>query len=400
MTQKTFSKIRQKQAHPIPSFAEVDRLRLAIESNIRDLLLFDLAIETGVTASQLLMLRVGDLAGLNVGEEISTLRGRRQHDEKVTMGSYSHESFKQYLIQCNPVDDDLLFKSRKGNMALALTSASRLVSGWFNQVGLKNMSGFLSLRKTWELLHNKSEVKIRTRSIHPVSEPGYSANSIQTPTAQELAYKELENAIITARIKPGERLVTETLAKQMGISRIPIREAIGRLEARNLVIVHPQKGTTVYGLSEKKLQEILEIRLMLELDAARKAALIAGKDCVKTLVRLNNQYIIAQGAHDADKTLSINREFHFTIYKGANMPILLSMIQSLWDQVSPYYHLMFRQTIFHDPETGRGHHQKIIEALAANDPENVSKWLKIDLVESTKFLLGVMRSIKTTEENV
>ena len=394
MTQKSFLKKRQTQAHPIPSLAEIDRLRWVIGSNIRDLLLFDLAIETGVTANQLLTLCVRDLAGLKIGEEILTLNGRLDRSEPVTIGQYTHESFHKYLLKNTPLEGDLLFKSRKGAGALSLPSASRLVSSWFDQAGLKRLSGFLSLRKTWESHYKQPETERSRGSIPAAVEPGYSANTIQTPTAQELAYKELEHAIVTARIKPGERLITETLAKQMGISRIPIREAIGRLEAKNLLIVHPQKGTTVYGLSEKKLKEILEIRLMIELTAARKAALAAKEDCIETLDRLNKQYIAAQQKNDADKMLSENRKFHFTIYEGTNMPLLISMIHSLWDQASPYYHLMFRQTVFHDPQTGPGYHQKIIDAMAANNPEEVSRWLKNDLTESTEFVLGVMRSIK------
>jgi DNA-binding GntR family transcriptional regulator len=383
MTRQSFSKKRQKQVHPIPSSADIDRIRHAIGPNIRDLLLFNLAVETGVAANQLLSLNVKDLAGLNVGEEISVLSGKQRRNEPVVMGQQTHETLQYYLQANRPMADDLLFKSRKGDGALSLPSASRLVRSWFDQAGLKGMSGFLSLRKTWEF-HNQRPGK--RRSSPPVSEPAYSINAIQTPTTQEMVYRELERAIVTARIKPGEKLVAEKLAKQMGTSRIPVREAIGRLEARNFLTVQPKKGTTVNELSEKNLKEILEIRLMLERAAARKAAIAATKDTVDDLDRLNRQYIAAQQKKDSDRTLSVNREFHFSIYRGASMPILLSMIRNLWDQVSPYYHLMFRQTVFHDPQTGHGYHQKIIDGMAANDPQTVSKWLEIDLVESTDFV--------------
>lgn len=392
MTRKSFSKKRQKQAHPIPSSTDIDRIRHAIEPNIRDLLLFDLALETGVTANQLLQLRVKDLAGLNVGEEISVLSGKQRRNEPVTMGPQTHESFQHYLLKNRPIVDALLFKSRKGNGALSLPSASRLVRSWFDQAGLKGMSGFLSLRKTWESQRQEPE---NEKISAQLPEPAYAVNSIQTPTTQELVYKELEHAIVTARIKPGERLVAEKLAKQMGISRIPIREAVGRLEARNFLTVQPNKGTTVNELSVKNLKEILEIRLLLELPAARKAAIAATETDVETIEQLNSQYVSAQQKNDADRALSVNREFHFTIYRGANMPILLSMIQNLWDQVSPYYHLMFRQTLFHDPHTGRAYHKKIIEGMATNDPQKVSKWLEIDLVESTEFVMSVMRTMQT-----
>jgi len=77
------------------------------------------------------------------------------------------------------------------------------------------------------------------------------------------------------------------------------------------------------------------------------------------------------------------------------MPILLAMIQNLWDIVSPYYHLVFRQTLFQEPHTGSAHHKKIIQRMAVNDSRKVSKWLEKDLSESTDFVTGVMRTIRT-----
>jgi len=390
MMRNALSTKRQKQIHPIPSSTDIDRIRHSIKLKIRDLLLFDLAVETGVTASQLLQLRVKDLAGLNEGDEIHVLCGKQERNGTVTMGPKTYKSFQHYFLKNRPGLNDPLFKSRKGKDALSLPSASRLVSSWFDQVGLKGMSGFLSLRKTWEMQLRKTE-----KESPQLSEPAFSMNPIQTPTMQELAYKELEHAIVTARIKPGERLVAEKLARQMGISTIPIREAIGRLEARNFLTVQPKKGATVNALSEKNLKEILEIRLLLELPAARKAAIVSTQDTVETIERLNRRYISAQQKNDADMALSANREFHFTIYKGADMPILLAMIQNLWDQVSPYYHLMFRQTLFQDPLTGIAYHKKIIQGMAANDPRKVSKWLETDLSESTAFVTDVMRTMRT-----
>ena len=392
MTRNSFSTERQKYIRPIPSSKDIDRIRRLIRLKLRDLLLFNLAIETGVPASQLLQLRIKDLAGLNVGDEISVLTGKQGRNAPVTMGSETHKSLQDYLLKTHPALNDPLFKSRKGKDALSLPSASRLVSSWFERAGLEGMSGFLSLRKTWETRLRKPKTE-KTSPLAP--ELPYSINSIQTPTTQELVYKELERAIVTARIKPGERLIAEKLAKQMGISTIPIREAIGRLEARNFLTVQPKKGATVNALSEKNLKEILEIRLLLELPAARKAAIVATQETVETIERLNRQYISAQQKNDADRALSANREFHFTIYREANMPILLAMIENLWDQVSPYYHLMFRQTLFQDPQTGIAYHKRIIQGIAANDPRKVSKWFETDLSESTAFVMNVMRTMRT-----
>ncbi|HHE73505.1 MAG TPA: GntR family transcriptional regulator, partial [Desulfobacteraceae bacterium] len=102
---------------------------------------------------------------------------------------------------------------------------------------------------------------------------------------------------------------------------------------------------------------------------------------------------------ELERALSVNREFHFAIYREAGMPLLFPMIQNLWDQVSPYYHLMFRQTLFADPRTGPRYHKKIIQSLAAKDPQKASKWLKTDLVESAEFVASVMRSIQAEKDD-
>jgi len=373
---------------------DIDRIRALVRSKTRNLLLFDLAVETGAPAKQLLRLKVGDLHELNVGDRLPSLRSKEGSDKPATIGLRSHKTFGRFMAQKKPGLEDYLFKSRKGNGPLSLSSASRLVSGWFKQAGLNGMSGLISLRKTWEFNQDRSLRKQQRMKTARNIESTYTANSIQAKTAQELVYKELEQAIVKGRLKPGEKLVTEKLARQMGTSRIPVREAIGRLEARNFVKVQPKKGVTVSELSERNLKEILDIRLMLELSAAMKAAPKSNEDTLRRLERFNSQFVDAQTRNDADEALRTNKEFHFTIYREAQMPILLSMIQNLWNQVSPYYHIMFRQTLFHDPHTGNVYHKKIIEGMAAKNPHKVSKWLKTDLVDSTKFVISVMRSMQ------
>jgi DNA-binding GntR family transcriptional regulator len=383
---------------PIDNSKNYDLIRKLIQSKTRDLLLFDLAIETGAHAKQLLRLKVGDLNGLKVGDRVPSLLNKEDKNKPAILGLKSHEAFERFMAQKKPRLEDFLFKSRKGDGPLSLSSASRLVSGWYKQVGMNGMNGLLSLRKTWE--HNQDQANRKQQMIKAEDSAAisYTANIIQTKTAQELVYHELEQAIVKGRLRPGEKLVTEKLARQMGTSRIPVREAIGRLEARNFVKVEPKKGVRVSELSEKSLKEMLAIRLLLELEAAAKGTLRSNEGTLQRLRKINSQYADAQAKNDADEALRINEEFHFTIYRQAQMPILFSMIQNLWNQVSPYYHIMFRQTLFHDPKTGSTSHKKIIEGMAEKDPLKVSKWLKTDLVDSTDFVIGVMRSIHIKEE--
>ncbi len=85
---------RQKKVNPILDGSGIDRIRKSIGPKIRDLLLFDIAVETGVTANRLLQLRVKDLSGLKVGQEISILMENTTRIKPVTMGPKTHASFQ------------------------------------------------------------------------------------------------------------------------------------------------------------------------------------------------------------------------------------------------------------------------------------------------------------------
>ena len=71
------------------------------------------------------------------------------------------------------------------------------------------------------------------------------------------------------------------------------------------------------------------------------------------------------------------------------MPILLEMIEKLWDRVSPYYYILFRQSVKPGPVVGVSYHQEMIKAVKNQDPEEVAKWVEADLTDSTRFVLSL-----------
>lgn len=391
-----------KRAHSVKSIGDprdIERLRTLLNSRPRDLLLFDLALETGMPAKQLLGLKIKDLHGLEVGEKLSLPQRKSDPRSSVSMSHRLFQTFGRYLSEVRPELDDYLFKSRKGSGPLSISSASRMVSGWFDRAGISGMSGLLSLRKTWADQHGTPSLKEEEQGQEILREEDstYRLNTIKAPTVQELVYKKLEQVIVSGHIRPGEQLVTEKLARQMGVSRIPVREALGRLEARNFITIKPKKGIVVNQLSVDKLREILEVRLMVELPAAKKATVRRSEDTLRSLELLNKQYLSARRNNDADELLRVNKKFHFTIYRESQMPILLTMIENLWNQVSPYYHIMFRQTELSDPLTGIDYHRRMLEAMRKRNPEEVCRWLRTDLTESTDFVINVFKLIETSQ---
>jgi DNA-binding GntR family transcriptional regulator len=98
-------------------------------------------------------------------------------------------------------------------------------------------------------------------------------------------YDALRRDILATRIRPGEKLSEAQLAARYGVSRAPVRDALSRLEQDNLVVVRPQIGTIVSPISEDAIMNILEVRMLLEPEAARKAAGNLTEDDRETLSR-------------------------------------------------------------------------------------------------------------------
>jgi DNA-binding GntR family transcriptional regulator len=212
---------------------------------------------------------------------------------------------------------------------------------------------------------------------------------VKLPTLQEEVYSQLLQAILSAKIRPGERLITEELAKLLHVSPIPVREALVRLEAVGFVS-SLKKGVRIANvLSKENLEEILEIRLALETMAARIAARQVSED---TLTQLENIFQELAGASirtDVAEIIRLNKLFHLTLYRDAHKPILQQIIDSCIDRVSPYFHILYgridQQYVTMDIEI----HRNMLEGMKVRDPKQVCKWLKMDMTDATRRLIGM-----------
>src|SRR5919202_6686418 len=103
-------------------------------------------------------------------------------------------------------------------------------------------------------------------------QPYLVANLQEHPSLQEKVYDHLKQAILAGEIQPGERLLETRLAKSLGVSRIPVREAIRKLEREGLIVAFPRRGVYASSLSPRDVDEVYAVRAVLEGLAARLAA--------------------------------------------------------------------------------------------------------------------------------
>lgn len=184
-------------------------------------------------------------------------------------------------------------------------------------------------------------------------------------SVQAHIYARLREAILDGNLEPGQRLLQDELAVELAVSRMPVREALLRLEVDGLVNFHPYKGFTVVTFTLDDLKEIYFLRGVLEGTAAELSATnIKGNELekLKTLCQRMAQGL-AKGEYDEMPYL--NAEFHQSVYIAARSPRLYKMIVRLWNSFPRSNMSVVEERASLMVEE----HTSIYEALSASDGE-------------------------------
>lgn len=186
----------------------------------------------------------------------------------------------------------------------------------------------------------------------------------QALTAEDEAYRHIHAAIRLGRYVGGERLVPEVIATEIGTSRMPVREAFRRLATEGLVTIRPNRGVTVCGLNTDDMQEIFEMRAVLEGLAVRLALPNITPAALKRLEALIDPLDDRDGVQP-DWTAA-HRAFHETLCALSGRARLIKQIAALHSLVEPHMRLW---VLADRPTTARVHHQELIAALRSADAQ-------------------------------
>lgn len=182
---------------------------------------------------------------------------------------------------------------------------------------------------------------------------------------QGLVLAQLRRAILNGELKPGARLFQEEVARQLGVSRSPVREAFFRLEAEGLVVMTPQKGAVVAQLDLDEIEEVHTLRAILEGHATQLASERAGPELLRRLERLLQEMLAAEQTEDVERWVDLNREFHYAVYAASGGRHLLRLIKSL--AVHMARHVLMYAAQPHLIPMADAEHRQIYEALARGD---------------------------------
>jgi DNA-binding GntR family transcriptional regulator len=153
---------------------------------------------------------------------------------------------------------------------------------------------------------------------------------------RDVVFYTLRQAILKGEMEPGERLMEIQLAKKLGVSRTPIREAIRKLELEGLVIMIPRRGAEVAGITEKALRDVLEVRRSLEELAIELAVARMKEDDIKALEAARIEFREALNTNDMIRIAQADEKFHDVIYAGTYNDKLVQLLNNLRDQIYRY----------------------------------------------------------------
>lgn len=159
--------------------------------------------------------------------------------------------------------------------------------------------------------------------------------TVERVRLDEQAYRALRRAIARGELAPGQRLVQEELAARLGTSRLPVRDALRRLERDGLVEPDGRGTYHVVRWGPEELAQLYEVRLLLEPAAAWKAALRLEAADLDALRQLHGELQRAARSGDGDAFVECNQRFHFRIYAACGNPRLVRAIEALWSGLPP-----------------------------------------------------------------
>jgi DNA-binding GntR family transcriptional regulator len=200
-------------------------------------------------------------------------------------------------------------------------------------------------------------------------------------TLNDEVYAELKRAIMAGAIEPGRAMTIRSLSAGFGVSLMPVREALGRLVAERILELLPNRSVTLPVMGRARFCEVTRIRVALEGMAAREGAgNVSGEDLAQMFAW--NDEMESPEVFGSPRALDLNRQIHHMLYRAARMPMLYSMIETMWLQVGSLFSVHMRAIVDGRTDSVQHHHREAFTAIRDRDPERAAAAIMADIEAS------------------
>jgi DNA-binding GntR family transcriptional regulator len=210
-------------------------------------------------------------------------------------------------------------------------------------------------------------------------------------TLGERAYAQLADLLISGRLAPGEKLSLRTAAEVLGVSIMPVREAVSRLVADKALEVAANRAVRVPVMSATQFRDLTKVRIAIEGHAAAEAAQLRG-DRNLASIAIAEAAMRAESelkAPDLPRAVELNKTFHFAVYEAAQSPILVEIIRALWLKAGPVINLDLRGN---PDRLAKGEairfHADVRKAIEIGDAEAAKVGIAADITSAANFILS------------
>jgi DNA-binding GntR family transcriptional regulator len=191
-------------------------------------------------------------------------------------------------------------------------------------------------------------------------------------TLLERVVSRLREAILKQEFQPGERLVQEELAEAMGVSRMPIREALRQLEKEGLVTLEPHKGAIVTPVTVDDIEEIYYLRSVLEAIAVERSLPHLTEEDKRMLRQLAEEMEQAAARQDVEQFVQKNAEFHRLMRKGCRWRRAQMILEMLWHGFPPHTPGILPGQM----ERSLAEHKEMLELMEKGDAEQLHQVMR------------------------
>ncbi len=206
----------------------------------------------------------------------------------------------------------------------------------------------------------------------------------------DLAVSELRIAILTGVLPPGHRIKPEQLARQLGVSRMPVRQALSILEREGLVKNDRWRGTVVTPLDAALILNIYDLRGILERAvAANVAQQNFDSSKVRGIIAVGRQ---VASAGDITRNLELDLSFHTELYDAFDNPVLSEVMVGLWGHVRRVMHAAVISPEYRTEAWDQ--HEAIIDAIDARDPERAAAVAGDHIASASRVALHNLEALK------
>lgn len=190
---------------------------------------------------------------------------------------------------------------------------------------------------------------------------------------RDVVFQTLRGAILRGELKPGERLMELQLAAKLGVSRTPIREAIRMLEQEGLAVTIPRKGAEVAKMTEKDMEDVLQIRTVLEDLAMRLCCEKITASELEELREAMDDFEEKTKGNDVVETARADVKFHEVLYKSSDNPKLIALLNNLREQMYRYRVEYLKDKTTHSRLIEE--HRQIYHALKEKNEERATHYV-------------------------